>query len=150
MKLYISLSLIIAAVILASCGQSQQAVKTSSSASTQEQSKKDSLYVFDQVPTSNVQTKQDTALASQPAKTLTTYYVVQIGAFSTKERADEFAEQSRNKIKGEIVVKFDNSVNLYVVRVAKDYTTHEEAEQERNEIWKTGSFSDAWIATEQK
>lgn len=147
MKFFTSILCIATAIILSSCSSSQQT--SQSSLSTQEQTKKDSLYVFDQIPT-NEQTKQDTTLTTESSKTLKTYYVVQIGAFTTKERAQEFADHSKAKIKQAITIKYRPDINLYVVQLAPAYTSHEQAENARNEIWKTGGFSDAWISTEQK
>ena len=146
MKFFTSIFLIALALFLFSCSSSKE---TSQSSSVQEKTKNDSLYVFDQVPT-NEQTKQDTTTNSQTSKILNTYYVVQIGAFTTKERAQEFADQSRAKIKQEIIIKYRPDINLFVVQLAPAYSSHEQAENVRNEIWKTGSFNDAWISTEQK
>jgi cell division protein FtsN len=109
--------------------------------------KKDSLYVFDQAPVKDTTQMQPKA---EVQNTGVTVYLIQIGAFSSKERADEFAGLSRKKIQDEISVTFKSDANLYVVQLAAHYTSHEEAEKERNILWKVPEFKDAWIVSEQK
>lgn len=119
---------------------------------------KDSLYVFDAVlpntPKKEVQETQPgekkDEMNETPSRMSMTYYVVQIGAFTTKEKADEFAAESRNKINYKIIVNFNPEVNLYVVRLLPEYTSHDEAEQVRNSIWRMKEFKDAWISTVRK
>ena len=111
---------------------------------------KDSLYVFDQASVKD--TAQNAALQPKPEvqNTEVTFYLIQIGAFSTKESANEFADSSRTKIQNEITVSFKSDVNLYVVQLAEHYTSHDEAEKERDILWKIPEFKDAWIVSEQK
>jgi Sporulation related domain. len=114
--------------------------------------KKDSLYVFDQAPAPAKDTIQNsgTKVKAEVQNTGVTYYLIQIGAFTTKERADEFADMSRKKIQDEISVTFKSDNNLYVVQLAEHYSSHEEAEKERNILWKIPEFKDAWIVSENK
>jgi hypothetical protein len=112
--------------------------------------KKDSLYVFDQAAAKDTTKNADVQAKPEVQSTGGTFYLIQIGAFSTKERADEFADLSRKKVQDEITVSFKSDVNLYVVQIAQHYTSHEEAEKERNILWKIPEFKDSWIVTEQK
>jgi hypothetical protein len=109
--------------------------------------KKDSLYVFDQA------SAKDTAQIQNKSEIQTnggTFYLIQIGAFSTKERADEFADSSKSKIQDEIAVSFKTGANLYVVRLSEHYASHDEAVKKRDILWKIPDFKDAWIVTEQQ
>ncbi len=144
---------VIFSFLIPACSSSQ---KTTGNATQNKESnsKKDSLYIFDEVPPTAPAPKETEKKVQQPEitaqKTLMTYFVVQIGAFTTQEKANEFAESSRKKIQDEITVAFNPTVNLYVVQLAAQYALHEEAEKVRNELWKTEEFKDAWIVTEQK
>lgn len=113
----------------------------------QKSEKKDSLYVFDQAPVKDTTQVQPKA---EVQNTGVTVYLIQIGAFTSKERADEFAGLSRKKIQDEISVTFKSDANLYVVQLAEHYSSHEAAEKERNILWKIPEFKDAWIVSEQK
>lgn len=157
-KFYFSIFIVLS-LILASCSSSQKATEnnskneTQNSEQTNKQAGKDSLYIFDQVPptqqpkvTNQPEPKQQVELQNTSA----TFYIVQIGAFTTKDRADEFVAKSKNKVNDEINVILNPSVNLYVVQLATHFTSHEEAEKVRNELWNDKEFKDAWIVTEQK
>jgi len=150
-KLYVVI-IFIYSILFAACSTTQQTTKETEQ-KTEVATKKDSLYVFDQVPA--VQPVKDTTKAEfqkniEPQSLGATFYLVQIGAFSTKEAANEFAGKSRTRISEEIKVSFNPSVNLFVVQLAHQFPSHEEAEAERNILWKMPEFKDAWIVTEQK
>jgi hypothetical protein len=112
--------------------------------------KKDSLYIFDQSPVKDSSQNAGLQQKQEIQNVGITFYLIQIGAFSTKERAVEFADSSKTKIQDEITVSFKSDVNLYVVQLAEHYTSHEEAEKERDILWKIPEFKDAWIVTELK
>jgi len=103
----------------------------------------DSLYVFDSVPIDSIN-YETTVL---PTISNVKLYIVQIGAFSTKDKAEYFAAQSKNKIKFDIDIAFSNSVNLYVVQLKPFYNKKEDAESVRNNLWAMDTFKDAWILT---
>ncbi len=152
-KFYL-LILFIFSFLLAACSSTQQTTKEAEQ-KAETTPKKDSLYVFDQVPPSppaKDTTKPEIQQQVEPQSLSlgATFYRVQIGAFNSKEAADDFAEKSRTKITEEIKVSFNPSINLYVVQLAHEYPSHEEAETERNILWKMPEFKDAWIVTEQK
>ncbi|MCL5029371.1 MAG: SPOR domain-containing protein [Bacteroidetes bacterium] len=157
-KFYFSIFIVLS-LILASCSSSQKATENSSNNETQnseqtnKQAGKDSLYIFDQVPptqSSKVTNQPEPKQQVELQNTTATFYIVQIGAFTTKDRADEFVAKSKNKVNDELNVVFNPSVNLYVVQLATHYASHDEAEKVRNELWNDKEFKDAWIVTEQK
>ena len=150
-KYYLAI-VIIFSFIIASCSSSEKATGSSASDTTAV-GKKDSLYVFDQVtpPAPKEPEKKEAPAQNYDQPNLpVTFYVVQIGAFTTKDKADEFASESRNKIQDGINVSFNPVVNLYVVQLNTHYSSHDEAEKVRNDLWKLNEFKDAWIVTEQK
>jgi hypothetical protein len=75
---------------------------------------------------------------------------VQIGAFTTKEKAESFAEMSKTKIKNEIDITYSDPVKLYVVQITPFYKSKKEAELVRDEIKLNSEFNDAWIVTVNK
>jgi cell division septation protein DedD len=76
-----------------------------------------------------------------------TYYVVQIGAFTTKDRAENFAESSRKKVLNEIGISYSDTINLYVVQIVPFYRSRQEAEMVRDNLRQSSDFNDAWIVT---
>ncbi len=100
------------------------------------------VYIFDQVPedTSTITPKEN-------YNDLQKYYLVQIGAFTTRDRAENFAEESRNALAKEIQVTYNIDVNLFVVQLKDNFKTKDEAEQVRNGIWSNEKYKDAWIVT---
>ncbi|HMN47689.1 MAG TPA: SPOR domain-containing protein [Ignavibacteriaceae bacterium] len=111
---------------------------------SQQSSEEDKIYVFDEIPKENT---IDAPKTGEYPNLNQTYYVVQIGAFTTKERADEFAELSKKKIKNEINITYSDAVKLYVVQITPFYKSKKEAELVRDEIRQNPDFSDAWIVT---
>ncbi len=157
-KLYFAIVIILSAFISA-CSTSQKATENDTKSGSQnteqtnKQAGKDSLYIFDQVPptqpskeTKTPELKQQTELQN----TYATFYLVQIGAFTTKDRADEFVAKNKVKVQDELKVIFNPTVNLYVVQLATHFSSHEDAEKVRNQLWNDNEFKDAWIVTEQK
>jgi hypothetical protein len=112
--------------------------------SSQQSTGEDKVYTFDEIP------KENTIAAPKTGEYPNldqTYYVVQIGAFTTQERADTFAVMVRNKIKNEISITYSDPVKLYVVQITPFYKSKKEAELVRDEIRLNPEFSDAWIVT---
>ncbi len=152
-KIYAAI-LFLFSLSLAACSTTQQTTKGNGQ-TAETAPKKDSIYVFDQVPPSppakdTTKPEVQQQAAPQVQSLGATFYLVQIGAFTTKEAADEFASKSKAKINEEIKVSFNPAINLYVVQLANEYPSHEEAETERNALWRMPEFKDAWIVTEQK
>lgn len=109
----------------------------------EEETGTDSVYVFDSVP--------DTSTEKIPAleypEMEMTYYVVQIGAFTTEERAQNFAEEAKQLLPFNVKISYSRQNNLYVVQLSDYYTSRSEAEAVRNDLWKKEKFRDAWILT---
>jgi len=109
--------------------------------------KSEEVYVFDEVKADS--TFELTDPMQYPSLGVT-YYVVQIGAFTTKERAENFMTDSKNKINHQLNIAYSKEVNLYVVQLSTAYTSKSDAENVRNGIWKMSEFKDAWILTVNK
>lgn len=116
----------------------------SSCTPSEETTKKEEVYVFDEIPSENTITPPVTGEYPTLAET---YYVVQIGAFTTKDRAESFADQSRQKLLNEISITYSERVSLYVVQVVPFYKSRQEAEIVRDNLREISDFSDAWIIT---
>ncbi len=120
---------------LAGCASSQETQSTGAG--------KDSVYVFDSAP----DTEADDIPALEYPDMGMTYYVVQIGAFTTKDRAQRFSEESKQLLPFDVKTSFSRQNNLYVVQISNYYTSRPEAEAVRNDLWKKEKFRDAWILT---
>jgi len=116
----------------------------SSCTPSEETTKKEEVYVFDEIPSENTITPPVTGEYPNLAET---YYVVQIGAFTTKDRAESFADKSRQKLLNEISITYSERVSLYVVQVVPFYKSRQEAEIVRDNLREISDFSDAWIIT---
>ena len=101
----------------------------------------DSVYVFDEIP------PEDSFKFESPVQQSFDVYVVQIGAFSTFDRAKEFADQSWTKLDKEIKVEYKQTKNLYVVWIFPPFQEKSSAESYKHDIQKSGEFADAWIDT---
>jgi cell division septation protein DedD len=150
MKLKIIL-LVIPLVLICACSSSDDTVKN-------EQTKEPEVYVFDDV------SKVDTSKA-EPSKTVETIpevkeqmpakviqpsiikkFIVQVGAFTSKDRADSFVRENQPKIEQKMSIAFSNQVQLYVVQLPP-FISREEAEKVRNSLWQITPFKGAFIIT---
>lgn len=129
------LSLFILMFLIAACSGSQNT------------SEEDKVYVFDEIPKENT---VDVPKTGEYPSINQTYYVVQIGAFTTKERAEEFVSLCKTKIKNEISISYSEQVKLYVVQLVPFYKSKKEAELVRDELKLNPEFNDAWIVTVDK
>ena len=135
MKNHLKLFLLIVPLLLfaLSCSSSQE--------TKIEKHETDSLYIFDEVP------PEDIYKFESPVQQSFDVFVVQIGAFSSLERAKEFAEESRLTLLKDIKVEYVQKKNLYVVWVHPPFESKTEAESFRNDIRLRQEFKDAWIVT---
>jgi cell division septation protein DedD len=133
MNKILSLIIILIAFQLVSCSGSQQ------SNDSEEQ-----VYVFDEVP---VEKTIDAPKTGEYPTTGSSYYVVQIGAFTTEDKAEDFAELSREKTNYRYSIVYSGNLKLYLVQVIPFFKSRTEAEEVRNNLWKTEDFVDAWILT---
>lgn len=72
------------------------------------------------------------------------YYLVQIGAFTTLEKAQAFAEISKKMLKKELSVS-KNISELYIVQVNEKFLLKQDAQDYRDAIKNLSNFKDAWI-----
>jgi cell division septation protein DedD len=140
-KLLFLLLFLILPVLLESCSGSKDT-------ETQKGASSDSVYVFDQPvpsPTKKEAVIDQKKVVNAPSKSQ--FFIVQIGAFTTSERANEFADTVRKVLRYKVDISYSSSVNLYVVQIVPPFATKAEAEIVRNELWKNEMFRDAWILT---
>lgn len=108
-------------------------------------------YVFDKVDLDSVEFNQDINYSSSESAeefvAVQTYYIVQIGAFTTEQRAKKFAEKSQKILNEEIIISFSDRVNLYLVQLQKKFNNKSEAEIVRDNLKLFPDFQDAWIVT---
>lgn len=121
--------------ILISCSSSEETQVKKQEVET------DTVYIFDEIP------PEDVFKFETPAQQSFDVYVVQIGAFSSFERAKDFADKNWTEINREIKVEYKQAKNLYVVWIYPPFQDKTSAEVYRNEIQKSGEFKDAWIVT---
>jgi len=114
-------------------------VKCSTTERTVKEVKTDDTYIFDEVP------PEDYCTFKTPIENSDAEYIVQIGAFSTLERAKQFADKSRLQLQKDIKVNFNDRNSLYVVQIHPPFQSKTEAEKYRDELWKNDDYNDAWI-----
>jgi len=73
------------------------------------------------------------------------YYLVQIGAYTTEQRAGEFMKLAADKIDFKIKIEYNSKTGLYSVIVDERFTDKSEAVTLRNRLWELKSFKDAFI-----
>ena len=144
------LSLLILPILLISCSASKENNNEDQSGISN-----DSVYVFDQPltppPTApdtvSMQPKEEPPPTPPPPKEVKYFYIIQIGAFRSNERAQAFADSAKKEINNKIEISLSSRVNLYVVHLMPPYATKKEAQKAREELWKKNKFKDAWILT---
>ena len=105
------------------------------------------VYIFDEVPEEKT---IEAPVTGEYPNTVSSYYVVQIGAFTTEENANAFAELSRTKTNYKSSVVYSENIKLYLVQIIPFFKSRTEAEEVRNNLWKLTEFVDAWIVTVNK
>ena len=126
-------------VLIIGCSSSEEQTKDKSENENEIQKEE---YVFDDAvgdTTIPAEVKNDTPVIESVKK-----YIVQLGAFTTKTRADERAAFAKKKLSKEIVVSFSEEFKLFVVQL-KPFATEAEARTARNELWNSKDFKDAFI-----
>lgn len=113
----------------------------------QETDEQKQVYIFDEVPEEKTIEAPKTGEYPDIKET---YFVVQVGAYTSEEKANSFAEMSRNKTNYKFSVVFSENLNLYLVQVIPFFKSRTEAEDVRNNLWKVTEFVDAWILTVNK
>jgi cell division septation protein DedD len=117
--------------------------------STSQQGSEDEkqVYIFDEVP--EEKTIEAPTTGEYP-NTGSTYYVVQIGAYSTEDKAKAFADISSAKTNYKSSIVYSENLNLYLVQIIPFFKSRTEAEDVRDNLWKLQEFVDAWIVTVNK
>ncbi len=113
----------------------------------QETDEQKQVYVFDEVPEDKT---IDVPKTGEYPNLKEAYYVVQVGAYTTEERANTFAEMSRKRTNYKFSIVYSESLKLYLVQVIPFFKSRTEAEEVRNNLWKITEFVDAWILTVNK
>ena len=137
-RLYIIPAILVTFWIFNSCSPFEETQKNQDTA---EKKSADSVYIFDEIP------PEDVFKFESPTQQFVDVFVVQIGAFSSLERAKEFAEQSRGLLNKDIKVEFNEKKNLYVVWIHPPFQDKISAENYKSELGKNEEFKDAWIVT---
>ncbi|OGU31112.1 MAG: hypothetical protein A2057_12555 [Ignavibacteria bacterium GWA2_35_9] len=110
----------------------------------EEGSEDEEIYVFDDSPEDKPEVENESLEKEN------SYFLIQIGAFTTRRRAQLFADESKNKLGREVTVSYSSDVNLFVVQVDKKFVTKKDAELVRNQIREKEEFKDAWIVSIEK
>jgi len=118
---------------------------SSSKQTTDEEGSDNDVYVFDEVPLDD-----ESDNTQKPSEELNYNFFVQIGAFTTRTSAQDFAEKSTNFLNDELEIKYNDKTELYAVRLKKMFSSRTEAEKIRDELRQNDKFKDAWIAKERK
>ena len=123
---------------------SQVGCSSSGEISSENKSDTNNVYIFDEVPS-------DTTIDYSEPKGFPPfnkkYYIVQIGAFTAKKNAEEFAKKSQVVIQHNVNISFNPQTQLYVVQLVPFYKTRDEAENMRDTLWRMKDYKDAWILT---
>lgn len=129
-KLY--LFFVLTVITFISCSSSVEETRSDEKNDTED------VYIFDEIP------------ETESPQIVGIHYLVQIGAFTTKQNAESFAESGKIKLNRELKVVYDSEVHLFVVRLDKKFTNKKEADAVRDEIRKDEEFSDAWVVSSER
>ena len=151
MKKYLAFAI---SLLLFACSSSEQ--------TTQENQKKEpQVYVFDDVSkvdttrtdTTRVESKEVQPAPQQEQKTeplpspqATEKFIVQVGAYSTKEKAQAFVNENQAKIQQKMEISFSEKVKLFVVQLTP-FPKYEDAKKVKDNIRQMTAFKDAFIVT---
>ena len=112
---------------------------SSSKQNNEEEKGENEIYIFDEVPL------DDSTPEVNVPKEIERNYIIQIGAFSSKQNADNFADKSKLILSEEVTVDYNERINMYVVTLTRIFNSRTTAVNQRNELWKYKQFSDAWL-----
>jgi cell division protein FtsN len=110
--------------------------------------KKDTVYVFDQVSPDTVKQQVNPPVENQTINT--PHYIVQIGAFSTRDKAESFSSIAKKKLNHDMTIKYNDEIKLFVVQLIPPFTSRSEADKVRDDIKQFQEYNDAWIVTVDK
>ena len=75
------------------------------------------------------------------------YYFLQLGAFSKLKLAEQFVTQISSQTPFNLSIIYNSKTSYYNVR-SSAFSTREEVEQIRRDLWSKNLFNDAFIVTE--
>ena len=145
------MTLLLSGLVFISCS-------TTKESTTNEQKKEPEILVFDEVkkPDSvkveipkqvdakpEIKTQETVKEVIKPSSKK---FILQVGAFTTQERAQIFVKDNQPKIAYLMSITLRESDKFYVVRL-QPFETREDAESVRNSIWQIPAFKDAFIIT---
>lgn len=164
MKLIIVLLL---ALVLSSCSIFQGTEKDEDT----NNGKVEEVYVFDEVSDTKDNSEEVSSLKNEVDSTLTELekgtengqqsteskanndnyegdvFYLQLGAFTTLKRAEQFKTENDSKVPFKLSIIFNTNNSLYTVR-SSPFATKEEVKEIKDGFWKQNLFLDAFIVTE--
>jgi len=150
--------LILLIVLMFGCSASEETTQ-------QSEKKEPDVYIFDDIEPDAVILNDSTnsipsveELKSEPVKADTAKaesvnteqpaagkgFIIQLGAFTTKERAETFINENKSKIEFSMNIIYRDEIKLFAVQLPK-FANREEAEKVRSNLWQIPSFKDAFI-----
>ena len=152
--------LLIFLVLLNACSSSEQSAK-------KEQIRKPEVYIFDDVSkadsikadTLKMENAKSSQLVKEPLSensknepeaisTTVEKFVVQVGAFTTRERAQAFIKENQVKIQQQMELSYNGKVKLYVVQLPP-FSKREDAEKIKHNLQQIQVFKDAFVIISQ-
>lgn len=125
-------------IFIAGCSATEQTV------TKEEIPVEEEIYVFDDIERDAVELENQIIEATKEMS-----YVVQVGAFSSKDKAEQFVKENQSKIHQQMSIIFKEDINLFAVQLPA-LETKDEAETLRNKLWQIPVFNDAFIITQEK
>ena len=107
-----------------------------------------SVYVFDDVSSDSAQTSVSKSNEATPepednANSTIQFFIVQLGAFSTLEKAETFVNNTKDKTDYELNIHYSDEVKFHVVQLAP-FRTKEKADKVRDELRQIPEFNGAF------
>lgn len=128
------------------CSSSQETTKEEKDTSEEQE-----IYVFDDVTefdsTEVEYEDEDETIVYEQQEKVTEYYV-QVGAYTTRERADAFVREAATETAYPMDIEYSDRVGLYVIQLPP-FTTYDEAAAVRNQLWQKPIFKDAFVVTKE-
>ena len=158
-------------IIFTGCSIFQSSEKSTEETVSEDQV--DEVYVFDEVPadsdakeeeirkleeeldktSGNAKTEVDVfdepinEPATQQQVSQATSFFLQLGAFSSLKRAEDYSKEIESQVPFKLSVIYNSQTSYYNVR-SKAFSTREEVESLRDDFWSKNLFKDAFIVTE--
>lgn len=113
---------------------------------SKEQSESDSdVYVFDDAASIEEPVKEEPVVSEENPEDLIRYdYIVQVGAFTTKVRAEKFVNDNKEKIKYPMMIIYDNNLNYHLVQLPV-FQDRDPADRAVRELLQVEEFKDAFV-----